>query len=212
MEHLEKLTKDYFNQGLTVDDYLEELRHYRSLVRKLMEAVASSDSPSPADVESLRAVVDGFTQPVRATVNTEDWCGDWICNLPILKKLFEKVEIPLRVFRGSEFPQLKKHYEKDGDTHIPAVSLWDGDGNELLRWIEAPAKVAEQKDAWKAENPRMMELYQKQSEDKQAAKEFAKLYRSFLETMAGWYTSGMWHETVAELLQKAQQAAHKNAQ
>ena len=212
MEHLEKLTKDYFNQGLTVDDYLEELRHYRSLVRNLMEAVASSDSPSPADVESLRAVVDGFTQPVRATVNTEDWCGDWICNMPILKKLFEQVEIPFRVFRGSEFPQLKNRYEKDGDTHIPAVSLWDGDGNELLRWIEAPAKVAEQKDAWKADNPRLMELYQKQSEDKQAAKEFAKLYRSFLETMAGWYTGGMWHETVRELLQKAQQAAHKNAQ
>lgn len=212
MEHLEKLTKDYFNQGLTVDEYLQELRHYRSLVRKLMEGVESSDSPSPADVESLRAVVDGFTQPVRATVNTEDWCGDWICNMPILKKLFEQVEIPLRVFRGSEFPQLKKHYEKDGDTHIPAVSLWDGHGNELLRWIEAPARVAEQKDAWKAENPRLMELYGKQAEDKQAAKEFAKLYRSFLETMADWYIGGMWHETVGELLQKAQQAAHKNAQ
>lgn len=212
MEQLDRLKKDYFEQGMTVDDYLQELRHYRSLVRRLMKEVETSDFPSQSDVESLRAVVDGFSQPVRATVNTEDWCGDWICNMPILKKLFESVEIPFRVFRGSEFPELKEHYDKDGDTHIPAVSLWDGEGRELLRWIEAPAKVAEQKNGWKAENPRMMELYEKQSEDKQAAKEFAKLYRSFLETMAEWYIGGMWHETVRELLQKAQQAAHENAQ
>ena len=208
MEYLEKMTKDYFEQGLTVDDYLKELRHYRSLVRSLMQAVESSDSPAQSDIESLRAVSGGFSQPVRATVNTEDWCGDWICNMPILKKLFESVDIPLRVFRGSEFGQLKQHYERDGDTHIPAVSLWDGEGNELLRWIEAPSKVAEQKDAWKAKNPRMMELYEQQSQDKAAAKEFAKLYRTFLETMAGWYTDGMWHETVREILAKLEQAAH----
>ncbi len=212
MDYLEKMTNDYFEQGLTVDNYLKELRHYRSLVRKLMKEAESSDSPAQADTESLRAVAAGFAQPVRATVNTEDWCGDWICNMPILKKLFESVDIPLRVFRGSEFAQLKQRYEQDGDTHIPAVSLWDGEGNELLRWIEAPAKVAEQKDNWKAQNPRLMELYDKQSQDKAAAKEFAKLYRNFLETMAEWYTGGMWHETVREILAQLQQTARRRAE
>lgn len=212
MKYLEKMNSDYFQQGLTVDEYLNELRHYRSLVRKLVDQAGRADSPTRSDIEALRVAADSFSQPVRATVNTEDWCGDWICNMPILEKLFSSTHIPFRVFRGSEYEELKGRYEKDGDTHIPAVSLWDGEGNELMRWIEAPAKVAEMKDAWKAENPQLMELYSKQSEDKAAAREFAKLYRQFLETMARWYTEGMWHETVGEIVSKAEEAMQPDGQ
>lgn len=212
MEYLEKMTTDYFEKGMTVEEYLKELRHYRSLVRTLMDQAGAGDSPAQSDIEKLRVALESFPQPVRATVNTEDWCGDWICNMPLLDRLFKSVVIPFHIFRGSEYGELKARYERDGDTHIPAVSLWDGEGNEILRWIEAPAKVAEMKDAWKAENPQLMELYAKQSEDKIAAKEFAKLYRKFLETMAQWYTDGMWDETVKEILTKAQQAAQERGE
>ncbi len=203
------MTADYFDRGLTVEEYLEELRHYRSLVRKVMEKVRAVDTPVQEDAEALKAAIDSFPQPIRATVNTEDWCGDWICNMPVLQKLFDSVEVPFRVFRGSEHAELKQMYEKDGDTHIPAVSLWDGDGKEIVRWIEAPEKVAGMKDEWKSEHPQLMELYERQSEDKAAAKEFAKLYRSFLETMAEWYMDGMWNETVREIVAKAQDASKK---
>jgi hypothetical protein len=203
MEYLNNMTSEYYEGGMTFDAYLKDLRHYRSLVRTLMGQAETAAGPLQARIEALRVAVDERPQPVRATVTTEDWCGDWICNMPILHKLFEGAGIPFRIFRGSEYGELKARYERDGDTHIPAVSLWDGEGNEILRWIEAPAKVAEMKDAWKAENPQLMELYAKQSEDKAAAREFAKLYRKFLETMAQWYTEGMWNETVREILTKA---------
>jgi len=55
------------------------------------------------------------------------------------------------------------------------------------------------KDEWKAQRPEFMELYAKQKTDKEAAKQFATMYRSFMEEMAGWYRDGMWDETTREI-------------
>ncbi len=198
MEKFSKMNEEYFQKGLDVSTYRKEFRHYRSVVKDLFGAAqVNSDH-----VDRLKKAAERYPQPVRATSMTEDWCGDWACNMPILTGLFEKAGIPFRVFRGSEHAGLKEYYEKSGADHIPAVSLWDGEGNEIARWIEAPAKVDEMKNSWKAENPQLMELYHKQNSDKEAAKHFAVLYRKFLETMAEWYKEGMWAETTREIVEK----------
>jgi hypothetical protein len=201
------MTDEYFAKGMDVSTYLGKLRNYPSVVKKLMkEAEAKAEH-----VEELRNAAARYEQPVRATASTEDWCGDWACNLPILSDLFGRSGIEFRIFRGSEHQRLKERYRRDGDTHIPVISLWDGGGNEIARWIEAPAKVAEMKDQWKRENPELMELYEKQKEDKEAAKRFASLYRQFLLTMAEWYKDGMWEETTKEILRSGLNPAIRNS-
>ena len=196
MKNTGKITQEYFEKGFELEDYLKNLRNYRSIAKDLRkQAEANAEH-----VERLRSAVKDYPQPVRATVNTEDWCGDWICNLGILSDLFERSAIPFRIFRGSDHQSLKNYYNRDGVTHIPVVSLWDGEGNEIVRWVEAPEKVARKKDEWKSENPRLMELFKKQKEDKEAAKEFASLYRTFLLEMAEWYKDGMWDETTREIV------------
>jgi hypothetical protein len=133
---------------------------------------------------------------------SEDWCGDAACNLPILADLFSRAGIELRVFRGSEQADLKNRYESDGDDHIPVFSVWDANWNELARWIEAPASMDAKKNAWKAERPEFMELYEKQKTDRDAAKQFATMYRSFIEQMVEWYKAGDWNETTRELVER----------
>lgn len=189
------MTKELFERGYPADSYVKNLRNYRSLVKKWTEE-AEAD---PADVKLLKERAAERPQPVRATVSTEDWCGDSALNLPLLNDLFTKAGIELRVFRGSEIPDLKNIYESEGVDHIPVVSLWDGDGKEIGRWVEAPQAIQPKKEAWKSEHPRFMELYAKRDSDPEAAKEFAKLYREFLETMADWYRNGMWKETSGEI-------------
>lgn len=207
MEYLKQLTQDYFEKGMEVSEYLKKLRNYRSVVKGLMdEAKAGEEYVQRLSAAKAKASA-GKDGPVRATVMTEDWCGDSACNIPVLSDLFNRSEIPLRILRGSEHQRLRERYKRDGDSHIPVVSIWDGEGNELARWIEAPAKVDEMKNEWKAENPELMELYGKQKEDKEAAKKFASLYRSFLLTMADWYKDGMWSETTREIVEKAEEAA-----
>ncbi len=200
MEYLETMTNEYFEKGMDVQTYVGKLRNYPSIVKGLMkEAEASAEH-----VKALGEAVNGLSTPVRATATTEDWCGDWACNVAILSNLFERAGIEFRVFRGSEHRRLKERYRRDGDTHIPVISVWDGEGNELARWVEAPEKLEEMKTRWKSENPEMMELYDKKESDKEAAKRFAALYRQFVLTMAEWYKDGMWDETTREIVEAVQ--------
>lgn len=195
------MDQNEFQQGYDVDTYVRNLRNYRSLVRGLMEQAQAS----PEHARALAERVSKHPQPVRATVMTEDWCGDAATNLPVLASLFQQAGIDLRIFRGSEHESLKEMYESQGDDHIPVISLWDGDGKEIARWIEAPAKVDERKEAWKAERPDFMKLYEKQKTDKEAAKEFASYYRELLDAMSGWYRDeGLWQETTREVVEAVQ--------
>lgn len=184
-----------FEQGYDVETYVRSIRNYRSLVRGLMEKADAND----VHAQTLKERAAGYEQPVRATIMTEDWCGDAALNTPVLASLFEKAGIELRIFRGSEHEDLKNKYESEGDDHIPVISLWDGSGSEIGRWIEAPAAVEQKKDEWKAARPEFMELYEQQKTDKDAAKRFATLYREFLDEMAAWYEDGMWDETTREV-------------
>ena len=53
-----------------------------------------------------------------------------------------------------------------------------------------------------------MELYPLKANTPEAEKEFARLYRTFLEDMAVWYREGMWDETVKEIVALAEAAQH----
>ncbi len=184
-----------FNAGIGAREYLSKLKFYRSLVRRLIDVAG----PVPAHVDALKRAASSYSRPVRATIMTEDWCGDSACNLPILAPLFERAEIPLVVFHGSEYPQLESYYNEMNIDHIPVVSVWDGAGAEIGRWVEQPDAIGPLKDAWKAERPEFMRLYAERDANKEAARRFAALYRELLEKMAEWYIDGMWEQTTREV-------------
>lgn len=186
-----------FLRGYDAQSYVGNLRNYRSFVRELM-GQATAD---PSHVNALRQKAGNHPAPVYASIMTEDWCGDSACNLPILASLFRAAETDLRIFRGSENKQIEKRYHAEGVDHIPVISIWDGNGREIGRWIEAPAAVTQRKNAWKSEHADFMVLYEQRKNNKDTAQRFAALYREFLEVMAGWYVGGMWTETTREVVE-----------
>lgn len=198
-----RMTEDRFTSGYEPDEYLNNLRNYRSFVRKLDESVPEQ----MLHTDELKAAVAQFDKPVRATMMSEDWCGDAACNFPLLKNALAAAGIPLRVFRGSETIELKEMYESEGDDHIPVFSFWDAEGAEIARWIEAPETIDAKKAAWKEERPAFMDLYNRRNEDKEAAQEFAGLYRELLDTMGEWYRSGDWNETMREVIARLNTSA-----
>ncbi len=191
------------DKGMDPDTYVQNVRNYRSLMKRLFDA-ATPDSGHVARLKDAALK----TNAAYASVQTEDWCGDSACIVPMLAPFFAAADIELVIVRGSEQPEFKNYYEKDGDDHIPAVSIWSEDGTELVRWIEAPEAAGKKKDAWKAEHPDFEPLYEKQKQgDAEAAKKFGALYRQFLEEMAGWYEDGMWNETTREILEALEKKA-----
>jgi len=190
------MTPEYYESGVEIESYLAGYRNYLSLVRGMVRDAQAAEP----EVEALRSALALHPGPVRAGAHTEPWCGDWACNLPILRNLFQRAGVPFRVFDDQRQPELKQHYRAEGCTHIPVVSLWDGTGREILRWIEAPQAVEPLKEEWKAANPRLMELYAVKEGNQEAENEFARLYRNLLEDMSRWYRDGLWAATTAEII------------
>jgi len=190
------MNEQQFNAGFTPNEYVDSMRNYRSFVRDLM----GTPSVNKVHEGQLKSAVKALPGPVRATIMSEDWCGDAACNLATVTALMQNAGIELRVIRGSENAELKDFYESDGDDHIPVISIWDGDFNECARWVEAPASIQVQKAAWKEERPHFMELYGKRQNDPEAAKEFAKMYREFMNEMISWYQTGGWDNVTAEIV------------
>jgi hypothetical protein len=185
-----------FSAGYDPETYVRNLRNYRSFVRSLFDEGDADDDHAA----TLKVLARGYVVPVRATVMAEDWCGDAVLNAPILASLFRKAAIEVRFFRGSEHDDLKRFYEADGTDHTPVLSLWDANWKELGRWIEAPKAIEPLKSAWKSERPQFMELYSRKATDKDAERQFARLYREFLEEMATWYRESLWDETTREVV------------
>ena len=138
-----------FEKGINAATYLSELKFYRSVVRKLVDAAEVNQD----HVTKLKEAIQKYPQPVRAIAMTEDWCGDSACNVPILSKLFSGAGVPFLIFHGSEYKELEKYYNDMGIDHIPVISLWDGSGVEIGRWVEQPAAVLKMKNEWKAARP-----------------------------------------------------------
>ncbi|MBT3273114.1 MAG: hypothetical protein HN368_08180 [Spirochaetales bacterium] len=191
-----------YEKGTPAAEYIEDLKIYKATVRSLI-GKASADS---THIQGLIKAAACHAQPVRATVMTEDWCGDSACNMPVLARLFEGADIQCTVFHGSDYPELKKYYEDSGDDHIPVISIWDGNGKEIGRWVEQPEAIASLKDGWENERPEFMELYQQKDNDKVAERKFVTLYRLLLEEMAGWYSGGLWKETTREVVESIRPA------
>ena len=192
-----QLTEDLFQKGYSPDDYAQNLRNYRSFVKDLRGQAKAS----PELVGRLKKAAGDHAGPVRATMATEDWCGDAALNLPILEDLFAQAEIPFRIFRGSEHEDLKAFYNNRGLEHIPRVSLWDGNGNEIGVFVERPQAIAPKVDGWKEKRPEFYDLYKRKDEDKDTAKAWVSIYMELLNTSAEWYKDGMWEETQREIVE-----------
>ena len=122
------VTRERFAQGLTLAQYLQQMRMNRDRFVALMQA-------TPAD--------GSLTRPGRklnVLVITEDWCGDSLYQLPVLARLVEgDPDVELRVFLRDRNPDVMDQFLKRGRYRtIPVFVFFDEAMNELARFIERP--------------------------------------------------------------------------
>ena len=126
------LTKERFAQGLTLEQYLNQMSMNRDRFARALDGITLQ----PAD-ESMLARLG----PARhVLVITEDWCGTSLAYVPRVAKLIQAhPEIELRFFLRDENPDLMDQYLKRGlYRSIPVFAFFDADMHELARFMEAP--------------------------------------------------------------------------
>jgi hypothetical protein len=131
------VTKQRFAQGLTFQQYLDQMTTNKD---KFLEAMAAVH-PTPED----RAAFANHGEKLNVLVLTEDWCGDALTNFPVLARMVEGARnVEMRVFLRDQNPDLMDQYLNRGlFRSIPVFVFFDEDMKELARFVERPPKITE---------------------------------------------------------------------
>ena len=125
--------REYFDIGLTVDDYTKLLDSDQTDLHKLYERRAEIDV---ATVEAIRAAGSR-----NILVITEPWCGDSLAILPVIANLFTQAGCEIRIIQRDEHPDLIDQYLTNGGRAIPIVIVLDDAFNERFHWGPRPEQA-----------------------------------------------------------------------
>jgi len=125
------MDKAFFEQGKTVEQFIETIQNNRQKFDELLAECVLSDEQKQQLAGAPK---------LNVMVIAEDWSGDVLYNLPVLIKTAEAAGWNVRIFHRDEHPDLILPYRKDGLYHaIPVFVFYDETWNEVDNWIERPA-------------------------------------------------------------------------
>ncbi|HWC05244.1 MAG TPA: thioredoxin family protein [Methylomirabilota bacterium] len=163
------VTKQRFAQGMTFQQYLDQMTTNKDKFLETMAAVRVA----PED----RAVFASRPEKLNVLVLTEDWCGDALTNLPVLARMAEGApNVELRIFLRDQNPDLMDQYLNRGlFRSIPVFVFFDGDMKEVARFVERPPKVTEYMEQKQLELRRQMRAEHGEEWRRSAAEEIRAL-------------------------------------
>ena len=135
-----KLTNEKFNQGMTTQQYIDQIKVNKQPFQDIFEAVEV-----PEDVQSQ---FDSLAAPLNLTVFTADWCGDAMSTTPTILRLAEStVNIRVKVFNRDEELELTNSFlpENRAGT-VPVFIVCNSSMNEICRFIETSSALVPQID------------------------------------------------------------------
>ena len=139
-----QLTQEKFDQGMTTQEYIDQIKVNKEPFVTIYETVQISD-------ESL-SLFDGLSEPLKLAVFTADWCGDAVSTTPVILKLADSTpNISLQVFNRDDELELSNSFlpEHRAGT-VPIFVVMDQDLNELARFIETAGTLVPDIDAMDA--------------------------------------------------------------
>ncbi len=128
------MNQSIFQSGMSFDDYVTKMEPaHKEGFRKSYDQVRLSEE----DKKDLARLHCCFY----VLAFTEAWCGDCRINLPVVAKMADMSKnLDLRCFSRDEHRELAKAYNIE---RIPTFILMNERYEEIARWVERPAAVAE---------------------------------------------------------------------
>ncbi|QKY69768.1 thioredoxin family protein [Lentibacillus sp. CBA3610] len=124
----------WFEKGMDPDTYIESMDENK---------------------ENLLYIYDHFTPPednafikdlaannLRVIILTEDWCGDAMLNIPIMLRMAEQANMPVKFLPRDQNLELMDQYLTNGKSRsIPIFIFIDEAGNEVAKWGPRAEKI-----------------------------------------------------------------------
>ena len=110
----------------------------------------------------------------------EDWCPDVFRGMPVFARIAEAADIEIRIFPRDENLDIMDEFLKDGEFRsIPVAVFYDGQLNEITRWIERPVIGYEQSKKITDQIEKDMETASDQEKRKNIRDQIYALYPSW---------------------------------
>lgn len=154
--------------------------------------------------EATKDQLQALTHICYVLVMTEDWCGDAVFNIPIVVRMVEALpNAEIRLVYRSANAALNAHYEARAITHVPVITFFDSEFNELATWVERAQKATQSFEDWKTSQPDFLAIrYSEDLDAETKAERLASYYAQLIEEMFAWYDGepDLQQATINELL------------
>ena len=118
-----------FSKGMTWKDYMAQMGDTQKRTEENYNRATLTD-----DEKKFFAGVKGVKYVLMLA---ENWCGDVHRNSPLIARIVESIPgAELRVFLRDQNLDITDCYLNNGYRSIPVVVFFDGNWNEIGRWIE----------------------------------------------------------------------------
>lgn len=112
--------ESYFKNSQPVEQYIDDMTENKENVLSIYQAFSL-----PQDDERLDQLKSSSYSKV--LVISEDWCGDAMINLPILKHISEALNLEIRVFHRDEDTDLIDQYLTNGTARSIPIFIFLND-------------------------------------------------------------------------------------
>ena len=135
------LSREQFEAGMSTQQYIDQIKVNKEPFLEIYKNVEV-----PADTAD---VFDGVGQPLNLAIITADWCGDAVSTTPTILRLAEiSPNIDFRVFnRDDDVPLADTFLPEHRAGTVPIFVVFDGEMNEVARFIETASGLVPQIDA-----------------------------------------------------------------
>ncbi|GAB2558663.1 thioredoxin family protein [Gracilibacillus alcaliphilus] len=120
-----KTEQQYFQEGRTIQDYMEQMS---KLKEESFYVYENFQLPDDGEAEQLKDM------DIHLLTITEDWCGDAMMINPVIRKIAEAAGIESRVALRDEDTDLIDRHLTNGGRAIPIVLILDGAGHLIGKW------------------------------------------------------------------------------
>ena len=135
------LTEDKFNQGMTPQEYIDQIKVNKQTILDIYNTIKIPDT--------AKAQFDGRSEPLRLAVFTADWCGDAVSTTPVIMRLAESTPgLAIQVFnRDDELELTNSFLPENRAGTVPVFIIMDESMNEIARFIETAGELVPALDA-----------------------------------------------------------------
>ena len=135
------LTEDKFNQGMTPQEYIDQIKVNKQTILDIYNTIKIPDI--------AKAQFDGRSEPLRLAVFTADWCGDAVSTTPVIMRLAESTPgLAIQVFnRDDELELTNSFLPENRAGTVPVFIIMDESMNEIARFIETAGELVPALDA-----------------------------------------------------------------